>query len=706
MSEVDDRFVKKGFWIDWSRGSVLGQTLTVDAQTGQLLVALLTILSSIATSQLWNLFAFFYHQYRANGEYADGLFWQQQALLRTLPAPTALMADTLKLSWMWRTKVSRALLRSSIPFSAALFFSIAALAAGVSTSFAIDNSNLQILVDSPHCGRFNYTRMFANTGGSTLLAALDKSVNSYAMNCYQNSSSIPAPCRNTFSNPRIFFSAEAVPCPWDDAMCLAGKTPAWSMDSGLLDLRTHFGLNIQVDDTVKFRRQTTCNVLPIEGHIFFRNESYFSTNGFVGAQTTIEYGAYRDTKPSLRPEATFVQSTALTNHQMAYGSDGIMSFLRPDQSYLGIDPLPEMRREDADVALMAVWLNTISYYEPVDDPLFSAHQETIYVSGGGYPNDTLYESDNVAGVVGCAEQYQFCIPQNGKEDFCTELSGSPLEDYTADFPQLRPLQLRLLQLLRSITRFLHIQDGAAKGNILAEDSRTRFLSQGLPDDQWIKEVVAWESLVWAGYQAVISAAVIGPKVFDKFADEYTEPMTDEGDRELCQSLKMRKSGGFANVSVFALAFITVFAVVLTVCNLLVLRFLIFLSKFRTALAPRIDSWIQDGVFQLQRRAFDAHEQGTWINLDQEIPITFKRQHLKELPTESSSVESMAKGRPFAMKAWLKRSGTTLTEETVVEVDDEEVFKTEKIGRSSKASINTDAPVDMDVERGELHQTKV
>jgi hypothetical protein len=121
MSEVDDRFVKRGFWIDWSRGYVMGQTLTVDAQTGMVLVALATILASMATSQLWNLFTFFYHQYRANDNYSDGLFWQQQSLLRTLPAPMALMADTMKLSWTWRVKAPQALLRSSFMSSAALF---------------------------------------------------------------------------------------------------------------------------------------------------------------------------------------------------------------------------------------------------------------------------------------------------------------------------------------------------------------------------------------------------------------------------------------------------------------------------------------------------------------------------------------------------------------------------------------------------------
>ena len=123
--------------------------------------------------------------------------------------------------------------------------------------------------------------------------------------------------------------------------------------------------------------------------------------------------------------------------------------------------------------------------------------------------------------------------------------GSPLESFTADFPQLKPVQLRLLQLLRSVSRLARIEDGAQKKNVLAQSFVIGRTSPGLPDNQWIKEVIAWESRVWASYQALIATAAVGPSVFDEFAHEYTEPIMDEGDRQLCQSMKMRKAGGFA-----------------------------------------------------------------------------------------------------------------------------------------------------------------
>lgn len=314
------------------------------------------------------------------------------------------MADTIKLAWAWRSKLPRAFLRSSFPFLIALSFAIASIAAGISTAFAIDSSNIEILVDSPMCGRINYTKVYENSTTSTLLAAIKATVDTYATNCYQDKPSLPEPCRNTFARTNITFHATAAPCPWNETICRGGELPALLMDAGMVDLRTQFGLNLQPQDTVKLQKKTTCSVLPIENRIVERNASWWTARGFTDTKTTIEYGTYRNTDPELRPEATFIQANALSLYQQSYGSSSIFSYLQPDVAAIGIDPIPEMRRTDADIALAAVWLNDVTYEKPVDDPLFSAHKVWIYTPGGGYPNETKYKSDFAAGVVGCAQQ--------------------------------------------------------------------------------------------------------------------------------------------------------------------------------------------------------------------------------------------------------------------------------------------------------------
>lgn len=107
MSELGDEHVHRGFWINLSQGSVLGGTLTVDSRTGNIVVAILSICATIATAKFWQLLAFLIHQWRAKGNPSDGLYWQQQALLRTLPSSTALIADAMKLGWSWRQRAER-----------------------------------------------------------------------------------------------------------------------------------------------------------------------------------------------------------------------------------------------------------------------------------------------------------------------------------------------------------------------------------------------------------------------------------------------------------------------------------------------------------------------------------------------------------------------------------------------------------------------
>jgi hypothetical protein len=83
-----------------------------------------------------------------------------------------------------------------------------------------------------------------------------------------------------------------------------------------------------------------------------------------------------------------------------------------------------------------------------------------------------------------------------------------------------------------------------------------------------------------------------------------------------------------------MSFVIATALFFAIIDVVLLRFLIYLSTFRKALSPRIERWIQDGVLQLQRRAYEAHNEGTWSGLSQEVPWTKPNQELAELPLAS------------------------------------------------------------------------
>jgi hypothetical protein len=54
--EVEPRFIKHGFWTNVDQGPILGQTITTDTKTGNLIVALLAVLSTLGTSPDMSIF--------------------------------------------------------------------------------------------------------------------------------------------------------------------------------------------------------------------------------------------------------------------------------------------------------------------------------------------------------------------------------------------------------------------------------------------------------------------------------------------------------------------------------------------------------------------------------------------------------------------------------------------------------------------------
>lgn len=70
-------------------------------------------------------------------------------------------------------------------------------------------------------------------------------------------------------------------------MCLGTKaepSAAVAVDSGLVDVNTALGLNLGTKDRVKFRRRSTCGVLPLEGHTTVKKETDLPSE-FLGTKT-------------------------------------------------------------------------------------------------------------------------------------------------------------------------------------------------------------------------------------------------------------------------------------------------------------------------------------------------------------------------------------------------------------------------------------
>ncbi|KAJ4360713.1 uncharacterized protein N0V89_001280 [Didymosphaeria variabile] len=487
MSELDDRYVYRGVWLDQTGGSTMGRTITVDTNTSVIIVALLAIMSTIGATHLWSLLLFSFHQQRASGGSKDALFQQQQALLRTMPAPGNFVTEMIKLWWSWRRK-GRVLLRCLLPALFSLLFAASTLTASVFSSAIVSSSDIQVLVDSPFCGFRNATR-YLNEHGSfenDYVSTYESIGETYALDCYIKSDTSRSRCNNIFVKPRIPVTIEEAECPFSAKICATKNFSAIVMDSGLLDMNEHFGFNLGVNDGVKFRRRTTCSVLPPDGYLTIINSSdlsredkllYLSQPRYDFSEEQFEatlYGGFvsgNGTKwfnaTSKLDQATEIRSLLYTNSTRNYRADGWMKlgsdpFPCTDDDYCWT-PVPEISQKESDLVLMVVTIGQIRYQQPVEDPLFAAH--TVY-------------------------------------NFTTGKNTS--------FKREQKLTIATVS-----------------------------------DDQWKIEAISQDSKVWAVLQILLADYAIGAQATEPHAYEYVDKPATAAEQSLCHAMRMKKSGGFA-----------------------------------------------------------------------------------------------------------------------------------------------------------------
>lgn len=265
MAHLPPQYVKRGMWVNEEEGPIFGRVITAESGTGTLVVAILAVMTAFGTTHLWNLIMFSYHQMRVNSLPMDGLMRQQQATLRTLPTPSSLVCDWIKLWWAWRGRAKKPFLRSLPKLLLGIFFTVGTVTVSLSTSYVVSTSGIQVLVQSRLCGPMRTFQELVNSinnpAASEYYGYLGATAKSYMEDCYSHSNHdiVPDRCA-AFIRPSVEFNQGRVQCPFG-SICAKVDMPGISFDSGLLDLNDVFGLNLPQRDRVKYRRKTTCALL-------------------------------------------------------------------------------------------------------------------------------------------------------------------------------------------------------------------------------------------------------------------------------------------------------------------------------------------------------------------------------------------------------------------------------------------------------------
>lgn len=125
----DDQ-VYTGLWINHVKGSTYGATLTLSRQAGNFLIAFLALYVSVTGQEFWTISRFFLHKRLSSESQSDGLYHQQQAILRNAESAPSAVRHTFSLTIAWRNRSTRVFYRLLPIWTTAILISAAFGVAG------------------------------------------------------------------------------------------------------------------------------------------------------------------------------------------------------------------------------------------------------------------------------------------------------------------------------------------------------------------------------------------------------------------------------------------------------------------------------------------------------------------------------------------------------------------------------------------------
>lgn len=227
MATNVESYIYTGAWINWSRGALLGSTVTLQSREGGFFTAFLVFFVTVVGTCLWHIVSYTCHQISASDRDRDGMHHQHQLLWRNTSSPAAAALTFAQSAFFWRNSTKRSWHRSMPLATLALIYILIFSAASVFSAEVTKAAGPDRLILSDNCG------IWAMDGETqeSLMAMNTKNLNTtlsaaaYARACYLGgsgvSSSNPLGC-NIYNAPSLSWKTyQDEACPFDDKMCLA-----------------------------------------------------------------------------------------------------------------------------------------------------------------------------------------------------------------------------------------------------------------------------------------------------------------------------------------------------------------------------------------------------------------------------------------------------------------------------------------------------
>lgn len=313
-----------GVWTNWSRGQVMGATLTLDRQNGNLLIAFTAFFIGLVSSRFWRIVCFLLHRYYSTPRAKDVFHHQRQAVLCSSSNPESGLWRFGQLAWAWRHSAQKGLLRAFPGLLwAAVSMTAFTIASGFSSRISTGISD-EVLLTSNSCAVVNLTAAEASlTSFNSLVEDLSQktfAAANYAQQCYAANATGVFGC-NYFTVSRLPTTVDVdAPCPFTQNICRNNDGGNIRLDTGYLNSHDHFGINTPSQERILFRQVMQCAPLTTIG--FESNETIRSLN-----YTEYDYGPAIQWTRGNASLLNWTYSTPNVEHQYENQDDSVQSSL-------------------------------------------------------------------------------------------------------------------------------------------------------------------------------------------------------------------------------------------------------------------------------------------------------------------------------------------------------------------------------------------
>ncbi|KAK5091235.1 hypothetical protein LTR05_001416 [Lithohypha guttulata] len=628
--------VYHGPWVNWAHGTIRGATLTLSNRSGALLTAFIAFFVTLVGAQLFKILTYIFHQSRSRSSAQDGLFHQQQVVFRNSSSPGATAWTFLMQGWTWKGKTRMPLMRTIPWASFCLAYALLFAAAATFSSEITKTPGTSRLIIGETCGYWaandntnvESVQAFARYVANESLAAA-----AYARSCYGGSFDVLS-C-SKFLEPSLPLTANAnAACPFTGDICSSGKNSAYELTSRV-DSLYDLGINSPHGNRLQIERVSTC--APINQKGFVKSVAGGSGAGIDGDTLyQFNYG-----------HSVFSGTDVVSqNYTLQYNDHTIMDMvgykLSMETANAGSSntwqPIPELSRTDADVTIIFLMQNAVTYSEPVDDPMFAAtnvYDLSAVVAGAKY-----YGADNYVTTMACTDQYKVCNPNNDK---CTPLGGINqilpwigFNDAELDLDDIQEaIAIRLMRSAQtgSISQILF---ALAENALLAKDLLVGgLMSSGLPANQWQREVEGWLGKGLADYQRKIVEYATGPPNIGP--GSYVEqPWKDDtsatafATKAMCYSQMINDTTDTISFSILGMIILFVIGGTIVFISLFVDTVVGWIQKTCRIGEHARMCWLLDDKLQLHRFLNQELGHGSWSDDYEAMPYTTSHQLFQTL----------------------------------------------------------------------------